>query len=79
MHSRIHAFFSHCNALPRWAGTRRDVTRGQTVLLQYRKQWPRPGSERTPGGGFTLSEVDYCQRSDCLSLQHSSPRLEKPL
>ena len=46
------------------------------VLLKYRKQWLRLGSERTPGEGSTLPKVDSCQCSGCLGLGHSSPPLK---
>ena len=60
-------------------GGRRDITRGTKVLLQWRKQRLRPSSERTPGEWSTLPEVNFCQRSGFLGLEHSSPPLEKPL
>ena len=74
---RIRALLLPCFVLPRWAGILRDVTRGTTVLLQYCRQWLRPGSKRMPGEGSTPSKVDFSCRSGCLTLQHLSPSFEK--
>ena len=82
MHFRIYAFLAivmHFRDARSMGGARHDVTRGTKVLLQCRKQWLRLGSERTPGERYTLPEVDFCQHSGSLGLEHSSPPLEKPL
>ena len=45
MRFRIRALLLPCFALPRWAGTLRDVTRGTTVLLTVLQAMAETGQQ----------------------------------